>query len=148
MAVTEDLLREVVQGRWRPGQHLVTRALAEHYGVSHTPIREALIALAGIGVVDLLPNRGAVVKRVSSNDVREICQVRRALECEAIRGACGRINAAELDWLGDAFRALLAQTAPFPTDVVDRARAADDRLHDLIWERAENAFLAKEIGRL
>lgn len=147
-AVVEDLVREVVQGHWRPGQHLVTRALAERFGVSHTPIREALVALAGIGLVDLLPNRGAVVKPVKTADVREICQVRRALECEAVRGACGRIAPSELEALGEAFRALLAQADPFPADVIARARAADDRLHDLISARAGNAFLAKEIGRL
>lgn len=147
-AVVEDLLLEVVQGRLRPGQHLVTRALADRFGVSHTPIREALIALAGIGVVDLLPNRGAVVRRVSADEVREICQVRRALECEAIRGSCGRIDQAELLILREALRGMIAKTSPYPTDLVAEARAADSRLHDLIAASSGNAFLAKEIGRL
>jgi DNA-binding GntR family transcriptional regulator len=147
-AVVEDLLREVVHGRLRPGQHLVTRALAERFGVSHTPIREALIALAGIGVVDLLPNRGAVVRRVSPAEVREICQVRRALECEAVRGACGRIDPAELLVLREAFRGMIAKTSPFPTNIIEEARAADSRLHDLVAANSGNAFLAKEIGRL
>lgn len=147
-ALVEDLLREVVQGRLRPGQHLVTRELADRFGVSHTPIREALIALAGIGVVDLLPNRGAIVRRVSPEEVREICQVRRALECEAVRGACGRIDPAELRVLHEAFRGMLARTSPFTTDVIAEARAADSRLHDLIASSSGNAFLAKEIGRL
>ncbi len=78
-------MADVVQGRLRAGEHLVTQELAERFGVSHTPIREALIALAGVGVIDLLPNRGAVVRRVSPKEVREVCQVRRALECEATR---------------------------------------------------------------
>ncbi len=147
-ALVEDLLHEIVQGRLRPGQHLVTRALADRFGVSHTPIREALIALAAIGVVDLLPNRGAVVRRVTTEEVREICQVRRALECEAVRGACGRIDQTELLVLHEAFRGMLAKTSPFPTDVIAEARAADSRLHDLISASSGNAFLAKEIGRL
>lgn len=147
-AVVDDLLREVVQGHLRPGQHLVTRTLADRFGVSHTPIREALIALAGIGLVDLLPNKGAIVRRVGSADVQEICHVRRALECEAIRAACGRIDPAELIVLREAFRGMIAKTSPFPSDVVADARAADDRLHDLIAASAGNAFLAHEIGRL
>lgn len=147
-AVVEDLLREVVQGQLRPGQHLVTRALAERFGVSHTPIREALIALAGIGVVDLLPNRGAIVRRVAPSEVREICQVRRALECEAVRGACGRIDEAALSALSESFRGLLARTSAFSVSLIDEARAADSRLHDLISTSSGNAFLAKEIGRL
>ena len=84
-AIVASLLTDVFQGRLRAGQHLVTRELAGRFGVSHTPIREALIALAGIGIIDLLPNRGAVVRRVTPRDVREICQVRRVLECEAVR---------------------------------------------------------------
>ena len=147
-AVVEDLLREVVQGRLRPGQHLVTRTLADRFGVSHTPIREALISLAGIGVVDLLPNRGAVVRQLSRDDVREICQVRRGLECEAVRGACGRIDEAELLVLHEALRGMIAKTSPFPMDLVAEARAADSRLHDLIAVSSGNGFLAKEIGRL
>src|SRR5947208_15561401 len=86
--VVESLLAEVCQGRLRAGGHLVTRELAERFGVSHTPIREALVALAGIGIVDLLPNRGAVVRHVRADEVREICEVRCVLECEATRCAC------------------------------------------------------------
>ena len=61
--IVQSLLTDVFQGRLRAGQHLVTQELAERFGVSHTPIREALIALAGIGIIDLLPNRGAIVRR-------------------------------------------------------------------------------------
>ena len=146
--LVHDLLREVVQGRLKPGEHLVTRALAERFGVSHTPVREALIALAGIGVVDLVPNRGAIIRKVTPAEVREICQVRRALECEAVRGACGRIDPAELLVLREAFRGLVAKTSPFPSNLIDEARAADNRLHDLIAANSGNGFLAKEIGRL
>ena len=147
-AVVEDLLREIVQGSLRPGAHLVTRALADRFGMSHTPIREALIALAGVGVVDLLPNRGAVVRRLTPEEVREICGVRRALECEAVRGACGRIDPASLLVLHESLKGLIAKTSPFPTDVVAEARSADSRLHDLIAGASGNAFLSKEIGRL
>ena len=147
-AVVNDLLREIVQGRLRPGQHLVTRALADRFGVSHTPVREALIALAGIGLVDLVPNRGAVVRPVGVADVREICHVRRALECEAVRGACGKVDAVELIVLREVFSQMVARTSPFPTDLVADARAADNRLHDLIASSSGNGFLAGEIGRL
>src|SRR5436190_20216938 len=97
--IVQSLLTDVFQGRLTAGKHLVTRELADRFGVSHTPIREALIELAGVGIIDLLPNRGAAVRRVTKQDVREICQVRRALECEAVRSACGRIERAELESL-------------------------------------------------
>src|SRR5438874_1991218 len=74
--IVESLLTEIFQARLRAGERLVTEQLARRFGVSHTPIREALIELAGTGIVDLFPNKGAVVRKVTARDVREICQVR------------------------------------------------------------------------
>jgi DNA-binding GntR family transcriptional regulator len=147
-AIVESLVREVVQGTLRPGQRLVTQNLARRFGVSHTPIREALIALAGIGLVDLEPNRGAVVRRVTPKDVREVCQVRRVLECEAVRSACGRIDRAALERLRDELRRLLTVESLNEHRFVEEARALDSRLHDLIAASCGNAFLARELGRL
>jgi DNA-binding GntR family transcriptional regulator len=146
-AIVDSILRDVFQGRLRAGQHLVTRELADRFGVSHTPIREALISLAGIGVVDILPNRGAVVRRVTAKDIEEICQVRRALECEAVRNACGRCC---VEALGAIAERLRRQTQADPADpiYVDDARATDNRLHDLIAASCGNGFLAGELTRL
>src|SRR5262245_65470587 len=101
LATGQSLLADVFQGKLAPGQHLVTQALADRFGVSHTPIREALISLAGIGIVDLVPNKGAIVRAVTAREVREICQVRRLLECQATRNACGRIDLGELQAIAD-----------------------------------------------
>jgi DNA-binding GntR family transcriptional regulator len=146
-AIVQSLLAEVFRGRLRAGQRLVTQELAVRFGVSHTPIREALIALAGVGIIDLLPNRGALVRPVTARDVREVCQVRRVLECEATRLACGRIPAADLHALAGAIRELLAVPAP-AAGFIQQARTLDSRLHDLIADSCGNAFLGKEIGRL
>lgn len=145
--IVQSLLADVFQGRLRAGAHLVTRELAERFGVSHTPIREALIALAGMGIVELLPNRGAVVCKVTAHEVHEVCQVRRVLECEATRCACGRIELAELRALADALKKLMAVT-PDGHGFIEQARALDNRLHDLIASSCGNNFLAKELGRL
>jgi DNA-binding GntR family transcriptional regulator len=141
-------LTEVFEGRLKAGQHLVTQDLAARFGVSHTPIREALIALAGIGVIDLLPNRGAVVRRVTTRDVREICQVRRVLECEATRSACGRVDPELLAALADDLRCLIANPPTAQADVRESSRALDSRLHDAIAASSGNQFLAHELGRL
>lgn len=166
--IVESLLREVFQGQLHAGQHLATQQLANQFGVSHTPIREALISLAGIGVIDLVPNRGAIVRRVVAKDVREIFQVRRALECEAIRSACGHIDVDELESLVNELRRLQEEQAGrvhrksngqvgrlnhkasnnAQLRSVERARAVDSRLHDLICTSCGNGFLGKEIARL
>jgi len=147
-AIVESLIADVLQGRLRAGQHLVTQDLAERHGVSHTPIREALVALAGVGVIDLLPNRGAVVRQVSPRDVREVCQVRRVLECEATRRACGRIDPAELHSLASELKRLMSGTGRSKSKFVERARTQDNRLHDLIAASCGNHFLAQELARL
>ena len=147
-AIVESVLKDVVQGRLRPGQHLVAQALAGRLGVSLTPVREALIALAGIGVVDLLPNRGAVVRRLAARDVREICEVRRVLECAAVRAACGRIARVELEALHGAMRRLVEAQPTAPARFIAEAQALDSRLHDAIARSCGNGLLAREIGRL
>ena len=88
-AIVESVLKDVVQGVLRPGQHLVAQALARRLGVSLTPVREALIALAGIGIVDLLPNRGAVVRRLTTQGhPRGLCGPSRA----GVRGGPCRLR--------------------------------------------------------
>jgi DNA-binding GntR family transcriptional regulator len=147
-AIVESLLSEVVHGRMGPGHHLVTQALADRFGVSHTPIREALSTLAGIGIVDLVPNRGAIVRRVTPRDVREICQVRRALECEAVRNACGRIDLDMLRVLHADLRRLNSVRSPSRPRFIEQARELDSRLHDAIAASCDNSFLTNELGRL
>src|SRR5437773_225615 len=147
-AIVESLLADVVQGRLCAGQHLGTQELAGRFGVSHTPIREALISLAAVGIIDLMPNRGAVVRRVTAQDVREICQVRRALECEATRRACGRIDLAELHDLAAALQRLRSVQLDSAAEFITEARAVDSRLHDLIAGSCGNKFLALELSRL
>jgi DNA-binding GntR family transcriptional regulator len=146
--IVQSLLADVFQGRLRAGTHLVTQELAERFGVSHTPIREALITLAGIGIIDLLPNRGAVVRRVTAEEVREVCQVRRVLECEATRSACGRVEPDKLHAVAAELRGLMAPRQRPGPGFIERARAVDSRLHDLIAESSGNGFLAKELSRL
>ena len=82
---SRSVLADVFRGRLKPGQHLVTQDLAERFGVSHTPVREALIELAGVGVIDLLPNRGAIV---FSGQSRELLDAPQRLD--ALMGVSGR----------------------------------------------------------
>jgi DNA-binding GntR family transcriptional regulator len=147
-AIVESVLKDVVQGVLRPGQHLVAQKLARQLGVSLTPVREALIALAGIGIVDLLPNRGAVVRQLTPREIREVCAVRRILECGAVRAACSPIDRAELQELRDEMRRLVTVKPPFQVSFIEEARAVDSRLHDAIARSCGNGLLVKEIGRL
>jgi DNA-binding GntR family transcriptional regulator len=143
--VTSRLMTGIFQGRFRSGQRLVVQDLARAYHASPTPVREALVELASLGLVDLLPNRGAVVQPFGPQEIREISQIRRLLEVEATRCACGRIPAAEFGALEDELR----QLGSLPHDEAwdRRAREADTRLHGLIAESCGSRRLAAEIGR-
>jgi DNA-binding GntR family transcriptional regulator len=143
--VTTRILTAVFQGRFRSGQRLVVQRLAELYEVSPTPVRESLVELAGIGIVDLLPNRGAVVRPFRPQEVRDISQVRRVLEVEAVRCACGQVDPKQL---ADLKRELTRLLRGPRDEQWDRdARAADTWLHGLIAESCGSVRLAAEIHR-
>jgi len=148
--IVHAILHGIFDGRYHSGQRLVVQKLADEFGVSPTPIREALVELSGIGVVDLLPNRGAVVRQVSRDDVAELCQIRRVLEAEAARSACGRVNPAELQALIEELRRLVEHGRSASLDggrFIELTRAADSRLHDLIANACGSKRLAEAIGR-
>ncbi|MCI0705756.1 MAG: GntR family transcriptional regulator [Planctomycetia bacterium] len=144
-AIVRVLLTDIFHGRLRAGERLVTESLSKRFGVSHTPIREALIELGGMGVVDLLPNRGAVVRRMTARNVREVLQVRKLLECEAVRGAAKRADRARVKTLATDIRALASAVGP---EAITQARELDNSLHDLICRSCGNAFLQAELTRL
>ena len=85
--VVDAIRAAILDGRLRPGDTLVERRLAESLGVSKTPVREALIALATSGLVTVTPNRGAMVREVHAGDVRQAYEVRLLLEPWAVARA-------------------------------------------------------------
>jgi DNA-binding GntR family transcriptional regulator len=143
--VTSRILTAVFQGLFLSGQRLIVQRLSELYEVSPTPVREALVELSALGIVELLPNRGAVVLPFGVQQVREIGQIRRVLEVEATRCSCGRIDPAALTSLERDISRL--QTRP-ADDLRDRdARLCDTRLHGLIADACGSARLTAEINR-
>ncbi len=86
----------IVEGDLVPGARVPERALCERFGVSRTPLRESLKVLASEGLLDLLPNRGAAVARLTARDLDELFPVMGALEALAGRLACARITDQEV----------------------------------------------------
>ena len=92
-----DRLRElIVQGRLGPGTRLNERLLCVQFGVSRTPLREAIKLLAAERLVELLPNRGAIVANMDAARVAEMLAVMSALEVLAGELACGNATDAQL----------------------------------------------------
>lgn len=95
-AVAERLRELIIDGTLAPGAHLNERVLCEQLQVSRTPLREALRTLAGEGVIDLLPNRGAVVAAMSRASVEHAFELMRVLEATAGELAARRASEADI----------------------------------------------------
>lgn len=146
--IVEGILDGIFSGKYQPGERLVTERLAHEYNVSQTPIREAIGTLSGMGVLSVKPNCGAVVRRFVSRELRDICQVRCALECLAVVSACGRIPVATLEMLAESFRTHQVIDGRITEAHVAEAKRTDSILHEAIRHGSRNQFLADELDRI
>lgn len=94
--VLERLRHLILTGEYGPNERLIEEQLAERLGVSRTPIREALTMLEAEGLVEIAPNRGAMVASFGVEEVWDIYDLRAVLEGYAARRAADRIKGAEL----------------------------------------------------
>jgi len=95
--IAAALEQEILGGEIRPGTELIQADLAGRFAVSRIPVRDALRRLAASGLVTITPNRGARVIRLTSDDVREIYDLRSLLECDCLRRAMDRTTADDLE---------------------------------------------------
>ncbi|MEW2134183.1 GntR family transcriptional regulator [Streptomyces sp. NPDC005435] len=136
--VLATLREDIIAGRLGPGDRLVERELAERFGVSRVPVREAIRALVAEGFVLFESARRSVVRRLAPDDVRELFELREALEVYAAGLAASRATAADLGEL----RELLAEAAA-ATEAGDAETITDvnTRFHDRILATAGNSLL-------
>lgn len=143
-SVFEVLLSAIVRGEMKPGVWSNHQRLAEHLGVSVTPLREALQELTACGIIESRYNRGTLVRPFGPVQLSEIFYVRALLEAEATRLACPQIDR-------DTLAALQTQTSKLlseePADWSSNFIASDDRLHSLIADSCGNQRLKEEIFR-
>lgn len=90
--VVDKITEGVEQGRYAPGQRLIAADLAEEFDVSRAPVREALHVLAGEGVVDLVPNRGAMIRKVSNKELIDLLDFTEAICVLGVRLATPKMD--------------------------------------------------------
>jgi DNA-binding GntR family transcriptional regulator len=90
--VVERLRDMIVDGTFAPGSRVPERLLCERFGISRTPLREALKVLASEGLLELLPNRGARVSTLTGKDIEELFEVLGVLEALSGELACARMD--------------------------------------------------------
>ncbi|GIF61903.1 GntR family transcriptional regulator [Asanoa iriomotensis] len=110
--VRDTLRRAIFSGLLTGGTHLGQAEIATQLAVSTTPVREALRDLAADGLIRIDPHRGAVVHDLDHDDLREIYEIRAALEPLAIRRAARHITADELAAAGDLLDRMDQETDP------------------------------------
>ncbi|MFN3482357.1 GntR family transcriptional regulator [Rhabdaerophilum calidifontis] len=90
--VTEELRQAIVRLEFPPGTRLSEGEIASRYNVSRQPVREALISLSRIGLVQVLPQRGTLVTRISTRHMKQVIIAREALETAVVARACERFD--------------------------------------------------------
>ncbi len=96
-AIVETLRAAILSGDIAPGERLNLDDLAQDYGVSRMPVRDALKQLEAEGLVTIYPHRGVEVSQLDAEDIRELFGIRIALEQKAVEMAIGRLRKADLD---------------------------------------------------
>jgi len=141
--IREQLIEDILGGRLPPGTRIVETKLAQQFGVSQAPVREALRDLALLGFVVSSPFRGTEVRRITPEELLEIYPIRAALEGVAARAAATKIDDASLERLEELIttmreaaakndhRAQVIADADFHHTIIT---AAGNRMLEHVWQ--------------
>ncbi|MFD2263163.1 GntR family transcriptional regulator [Lacibacterium aquatile] len=143
--VRERLADEILLGTFAPGVRLDEHGLAERYGVSRTPIREALKQLAVMGLTEAKPHRGVFVSQVSPERLASMFEAVADLEAACARHAALRMTLDQRERLAALHENSIAMVKSGDFDGYDRLNR---QLHALIHEGARNEFLVDAVARL
>ena len=143
--VFNTLRKAILTGTLKPGERLMEVHLANKLGVSRTPIREAIRKLELEGLVIMIPRRGAEVAQITEKSLKDVLEVRRALDALSVELAGDRITEEELGTLKKACDDF--ETAVREKDVSVIAKA-DVALHDIIVKATGNQRLQQLVNNL
>ena len=139
--IRESLEQRIIECELGIGKRLDEAELSAHYGVSRTPVREALQRLAESGLAEHLPRRGTFVRAPSLSELVEMFEVMAELECMAVRLATRRTTNADIDTLTESNEAC---RAAFEASDTKRYYELNAAVHRQIYKMSGNGFLAAE----
>ena len=143
--VFNTLRRAILRGELVPGQRLMEIRLADQMGVSRTPVREAIRKLELEGLVVMVPRKGAEVAHISGKNLRDVLEVRRALEELAGELACERMTAEDFKKLEQANHKF---ASVLDSDDITVLGQADEEFHGLIYQATDNDRLVQMVNHL
>jgi DNA-binding GntR family transcriptional regulator len=136
--IREDILSEQI----KPGAKLTEEELTASFGVSRTPVRDAIRRLAFESLVEVIPNRGAFVIGFSRGDVSDLYDLRRNAEEQAVSWAVQRFYKEELDKLEETYEQMEFYTK---RSDLKKLRELNEAFHATIYEAAHNRILSRNL---
>lgn len=143
--VFNTLRQAILRGELKPGERLMEIQLANKLGVSRTPIREAIRKLELEGLVLMIPRKGAEVAEITEKSLRDVLEVRRALEELAVQLACEKITKEEIRELERVAKEF--QQVVNSSDITEIAEV-DVCFHDIIYTATDNQKLIQLLNNL
>lgn len=140
-----QLRDDILKGQFEPGENLVELKLATQYGVSRTPIREALRQLELEGLVKYLPNRGVLVEGITNEDVEDIFVIREHLETLVVKWAAKRVQTEEIEKMQEVLDLQEFYTAK---DDVEQVTVLDTEFHRLLLDASRSKSLRYALGSM
>ena len=148
----EDAIRlEIIEGVLAPGQRLRANELTRRYGVSATPLREALQRLAAENLVEIDPRLGAAVAEISRTDLRDIYRLRDLLEGLALERSIQRADVAWEARVRSAWERFRTQASIEQSGSTRDALAwseAHRAFHEALFDACDSAWLRRFVGTL
>lgn len=141
-AVCDRIRRDILRGRIPGGTHLHQTVLAREYGVSITPVREALRDLAAEGLVDFTAYSGAVVHQPSVEELEQVYKIRAHLIPLAVKEAVTRMTPAQMDAAQQLIHSMSHAASP------EQWLEGNRRLHNMFDEATQNFHLTTIMRRL
>ena len=141
----EKIEEQIATGALPPGSSLDEAMLVDQYGVSRTPVREALIQLAAEGLIEIRPRRGAVVTSIGPTRLSEMFEVMAELEAMCARLAARRMTDGERKALQAAHEACEAARNQ---DDSDAYFYCNEQFHSAIYAGSHNGFLIEQASQL
>lgn len=140
--IAEALRAEILSGAFAPGARIRQERLAERYGASRLPVRDALRMLEAEGLVILVPNTGAWVAKLSLDECQEVYQIRERVEPLLLRMSLPHLDPTTLDHLLPLVKSMRH------SELVEEFLALDREFHMLCYSGAQTTMLGELVERL
>lgn len=136
--IFEKIRQDIMDGKYKKGDSLIEQKLAEEFGVSRTPVREAMRQLEFDGLVKSIPNRGVFVNGITHQDIKDIYQIRQRIEGLAAVWAVQKMTEDEMEELQNIYDLMEFYTEK---GNINKVAELNTHFHEVIFKAAKSKFL-------